>query len=219
MEHHLIIGEQTLLSKGLQHVLEHLHGGQVKQVQFRELDSVLRNQKNKFKYVWMEVYEDFKSALKVCQNICKKIPNSNMLIFSNEKDPGHIRSMVKTGVKAFLVPSCPAQKIAEILSACSKNKTYIDPSIGQFYTDRILMGEEFSPNSKKLTKREKEILGLIVEEYTTQEIANKLFISFCTVETHRLHLIQKMGVRNTAGLVREALSQNILKKSMNSMSF
>ncbi|MCR9014596.1 helix-turn-helix transcriptional regulator [Aquiflexum sp. XJ19-11] len=75
------------------------------------------------------------------------------------------------------------------------------------------------PAKHSLTKREKEILQLIVEEYTTQEIANKLFISFCTVETHRLHLIQKMGVRNTAGLVREAVARNIYPISMNSMTF
>jgi DNA-binding CsgD family transcriptional regulator len=62
----------------------------------------------------------------------------------------------------------------------------------------------------KLTKREKEIINLIVNEYTTSEIAEKLFISEKTVETHRKNLLQKLNVRNTAGLVRIAMEKGLL---------
>ncbi|MCO6477059.1 MAG: response regulator transcription factor [Phaeodactylibacter sp.] len=65
------------------------------------------------------------------------------------------------------------------------------------------------PKKKKLTEREQEVLQLIIEEYTTKEIAKKLFISSCTVETHRLNIIQKLGVRNTAGIVREAMRMDL----------
>jgi DNA-binding CsgD family transcriptional regulator len=53
----------------------------------------------------------------------------------------------------------------------------------------------------KLTSREKEILALIIKEYTTEEIANEIFISTKTVESHRSNLMQKLGVKNSAGLV------------------
>jgi DNA-binding CsgD family transcriptional regulator len=61
----------------------------------------------------------------------------------------------------------------------------------------------------KLTRREKEVLDLILSEYTTQEIAEKLFISTKTVESHRTNLLQKTGTRNTAGLVRIALEKGL----------
>jgi len=60
-----------------------------------------------------------------------------------------------------------------------------------------------------LTPRENEVLQLIVEEHTINEIAKKLFISQCTVETHRVNLIHKLGVKNTAGLVRVAFEAGL----------
>ena len=62
-----------------------------------------------------------------------------------------------------------------------------------------------------LSRREKEVLKLILDEHTTQEIADKLFISFGTVETHRRNMLIKTGVRNTAGLVRTALEYELYK--------
>ena len=70
----------------------------------------------------------------------------------------------------------------------------------------IMLGKKPKPSRRaNPTNREMEILRLIINEHTTSEIAGKLFISKCTVETHRLHLLQKFDVKNTAGLVREGM--------------
>ena len=63
----------------------------------------------------------------------------------------------------------------------------------------------------KLTRREGEVLNLIAEEHTTNEIAEKLFVSPKTIECHRMHLIQKLDVRNTAGLMRIAFEKGLIK--------
>jgi DNA-binding CsgD family transcriptional regulator len=63
-----------------------------------------------------------------------------------------------------------------------------------------------------LTRREREILYLIGKEYSTQEIADRLFISFHTVETHRANLMQKAGVKNMAGLVKWAAENDLFEK-------
>ena len=65
----------------------------------------------------------------------------------------------------------------------------------------------------KISRREKEVLELIVKEHTTQEIANKLFISLKTVESHRSNLLAKMNARNTAGLVRIAMEHKLIDTS------
>ncbi len=85
--------------------------------------------------------------------------------------------------------------------------------IGKTLRDKLLnegLGLSGSPARPLLTRREKEVLKHIGDELTTKEIADKLFLSVKTVETHRLNLIQKLEARNTAGLVKKAMEQGLL---------
>jgi len=128
-----------------------------------------------------------------------------------------IKSFLTAGICGYFLTQCSTDSIKEAHFQISIGNKYIDPEISQILTRNLLESGPKKPRINSVTKREMQILQLIIEEFTSQEIAKKLFISFCTVETHRLHLIQKMGVRNTAGLVREALYTNLYQKSMNSM--
>lgn len=219
MDHHCIIGNNTLLSKGLNLVLENFEQTKVILSNFGEIAALNLHNEEKPAFVWMDVPNEIKPALKICRQIHKKFPESKSFVFCDNKDPMVVKDFLKAGISGYFLPHCNAKNIKEAISQSSKGKIYIDPKLSHFLTQNIL--DIVPPIAVKhsLTKREKEILQLIVEEHTTQEIANKLFISFCTVETHRLHLIQKMGVRNTAGLVREAVARNIYQTSMNSMTF
>jgi DNA-binding NarL/FixJ family response regulator len=219
MEHHCIIGNNTLLSKGLNLVLENFGQTKVVLTNFGEISSLNLLIDEKPDFLWMDVPNEIQQALKICHQIHKKFPQSKSFVFCDNKDPLIIKDFLKAGISGYFLPHCNTKNIKEAISQSYKDKIYIDPKLRQFLTQNILDIVPSVPVRNSLTKREKEILTLIVEEYTTQEIANKLFISFCTVETHRLHLIQKMGVRNTAGLVREAVAQNIYQASMNSMTF
>jgi DNA-binding NarL/FixJ family response regulator len=219
MDNHYIIGEATLLSKGLNLVLSNFEKQTINHLSFSQINNLLNRDWNGSDFLWMDISQEIKNTLKICQNIFKKERVPKVFVFCDSKDPLIIKSFLKVGVNGYFLPQCCAITIKEALIHVKNNKKYIDPKLSQILTQGILDIEPLKPSQNTLTKREKEILHLIIEEYTTQEIANKLFISFCTVETHRLHLIQKMGVRNTAGLVREAISKNLYQKSMNSLSF
>ncbi|MFT6807048.1 MAG: DNA-binding CsgD family transcriptional regulator [Saprospiraceae bacterium] len=69
-------------------------------------------------------------------------------------------------------------------------------------------------SNKYISPREKEVLGLIAEEFTTKEIASQLYISYETANTHRKNLLSKMDVKNTAGLIRKAFEVGIMKIHM-----
>lgn len=86
---------------------------------------------------------------------------------------------------------------------------YIPASMSKAFATWITVADHKKKQDNKLTQREQEILQLIVEEFTTSEIAKKLYIGQCTVETHRINLIQKLGVKNVAGLVRVALEAGL----------
>jgi len=91
-----------------------------------------------------------------------------------------------------------------------EGEQFLDEALKQDLLNEALTGNKRSAYEIPLTRREKEILKLIAEEHSNQEIADLLFISLRTVETHRLNLTQKLAVKNTAGLVKEAIRRGLL---------
>lgn len=207
------------MSKGLNLVLENLGQTEVGNLGFEDISNQILKLSEKTEFLWIVVSNEKNSSLKICKQIKIEFPKSKIFVFCESKDPILVKDFLKAGISGYFLPDCSVKYIKEAIIQSEKGKIYIDPQLRLFLTQNLLDIGQASTALCALTKREKEILQLIVEEYTTQEIANKLFISFCTVETHRLHLIQKMGVRNTAGLVREAVARNIYRTSMNSMTF
>ncbi|WP_373521338.1 LuxR C-terminal-related transcriptional regulator [Aquiflexum sp.] len=219
MENNFIVGDSTLFAKGLNLVLTNFGFLAIEQIAFENINTLKIGVNKEGNIFWIDGAYNSKTALSICQSKLKKLANSKTFIFCNSHDPHLIKSFLLAGISGYFLPDCSPKCIKEALFQVSIGNKYIDPMLSQILSQNMLGLESKRAGHNPLTKREKQILNLIVEENTTQEIANKLFISFCTVETHRLHLIQKLGVRNTAGLVREAVTQNIYEKSMNSMSF
>lgn len=209
MVRHSIISENTLLSKGLQQYLEtHLQVS----VDLISLDDLNNSETTIFKnvqFIWIDVITEIKNLLKLSQRILKKQPKLKVFVFGEFKDPQSIKSIFRSGISGYFSRNCCTESIKEAIQKADSSKPYVDPQMTELFMESIIQSNSQS-NKDHLTKREKQILQLIVEEYTTEEIASKLFISPCTVETHRLHLIQKMGVRNMAGLVREAICGNLV---------
>jgi DNA-binding NarL/FixJ family response regulator len=146
----------------------------------------------------------------LCTQLSKSYPNLEIIGFSSMEEPAVISTMLKKGAKSFVLKTTGAQQLTEAIRETAAGRQFLSPEIVP-----LLLG--FSGNSKtgktylpSLSRREKEVLGLIVKEYTTQEIAEALFISVNTVETHRNNLLQKLGVKNVAGLVREAIEKGLI---------
>jgi DNA-binding NarL/FixJ family response regulator len=93
-----------------------------------------------------------------------------------------------------------------------KGEQYIQKNVQDLMLKEAMGQKKDTSYIPKLTRREKEILQLIVDEKTTQEIADTLFLSVSTVETHRMNLISKLGVKNVAGLVKLTLERGLLKE-------
>ncbi|MEN2280574.1 response regulator transcription factor [Algoriphagus sp. SE2] len=211
MESHHIISKNTLLSKGLQQYLEiNSFESNVDLISWEDINNHSTLTFKNGQYIWIDVINEINWILDLCHKILQKQPLLKVFVFGEFKDLRNIKSLLKTGISGYFLPNCCIEYLKEaILKASSKNP-FIDPQMSDILMKNLVQSHRSTSGKKKLTKREKQILQLIVEEYTTHEIANKLFISSCTVETHRLHLIQKMGVRNTAGLVREAICANLV---------
>lgn len=136
----------------------------------------------------------------------------SVIVLTYSTDISHLNQSLKAGVKGYLTKNTRSQEIIRALKKVAKGENAYSKSVSQQmigkYTD---LAKKTGPGSKNgITKREKEILQLIVDGYTSSEIAKLLFISPRTVETHRANLMNKFKLKNTAALVRFALEQENL---------
>ncbi|HLF64384.1 MAG TPA: response regulator transcription factor [Saprospiraceae bacterium] len=144
----------------------------------------------------------------IVTSIAAKYPEMRIILLQHSYKIEMVKELFEYGISGFLSDMCSVEEIIEAIGVTTSGHKYVDHKVAiSLSTAYLELPDKSDRASFSITDREREVLRLIVDEYTTQEIAAKLFISKCTVETHRLHLIRKLGVKNTAGLVREAVTQ------------
>ena len=150
--------------------------------------------------------ENHRSNIQYCKQLLARAPASRIVVFCKDETSKKVKTFFTAGVKGYALPTICPEELSKAMIAMDTNEVYLDPRISASWANQRL---GLCNRGVSLTRREQEVLQLIVNEYTTKEIAEKLFISSCTAETHRLNIMHKLGVRNTAGLVREALRQEL----------
>jgi two-component system, NarL family, response regulator NreC len=151
------------------------------------------------------------TGLHLTQALLNQFPHIKIIILSVHMDENFIVELIENGAHSFLVKDCnPNELYNAIVGVC----TY-----GSYINERALKALQHNLNKKKrntpqldleITKREIEILQLVCEQLTAEEIADKLFISVKTVKGHRNNLLQKTGSRNATGLVIYAFKNNLI---------
>lgn len=153
------------------------------------------------------------SGIEVCRKVRAEAPEIRVLTFSMLNEESYISAMIGAGASGYLLKNTGKTEVIAAIKAVAAGKTYFSRDV----TDIVMhnLGRKQDDKSAeappKISRRELEVLKLIVDECTTQEIAGKLFLSEKTVESHRAALLTKLRARNTAGLVKMALKWNLLK--------
>jgi len=162
----------------------------------------------------MDIEMPVMDGIKCTELISQQFPDVKVIAISIYADYPHVQSMIKAGAKGYLLKNCGKTELEQCIRKVHSGGTFFSDDL----TDTLLAGmqgkfvkkEGTSQFMPTLSRREKEILKYIVDEATTAEIAEKLFISIGTVETHRHNMMNKLNVRNTAGLVRVAITHGLL---------
>jgi DNA-binding NarL/FixJ family response regulator len=154
------------------------------------------------------------SGLEVCRQIQTAWPEVRIIALSTHNEETYISEMMRFGAQGYLLKNTDVAELQSAIRALADGKTYFCKEV----TDTIMRGlvQGSGPNARpvapKISRRERDVLRLIVDERTTQEIASELFVSEKTVESHRAALLTKLGARNAAGLVKVALKWELLKE-------
>lgn len=140
----------------------------------------------------------------------KKIHQSvQAIVITQSNEMSHLHQALKAGVMGYLTKNVSENELFEIITTVSNGNQAFGRSISELIVGKYadIAQRSKSISKKNITKREREVLKLIVEGYTSAEIAKRLYISVRTVETHRSNLMNKLELKNTAALVRYALEE------------
>jgi DNA-binding NarL/FixJ family response regulator len=153
------------------------------------------------------------NGIETTKKLLSLYPNLKVIAISMHKESSLIKLMLSNGAKGYVLKNAGQDELIEAIKTVHSGKMYLDQTVNDIVINSVANNHKkhVSDTFPKLSRREKEILRLIIDEYTTQEIADKLFISFGTVETHRRNMLIKTGARNTVGLVKLALDYNLLE--------
>ncbi len=155
------------------------------------------------------------NGIQTCKVLQQQYPQLKVLAISMMREASPIKSMLQYGAKGFILKNAGQDELVEAIRQIHGGKTYFSTEVSEIvlfsHSSQHAKSTKKAHQFPRLSPREKDVLRLIVKEYTTAEIAEALFISFGTVETHRRNILMKLGARNTAGLVRIALEYHLLE--------
>lgn len=153
--------------------------------------------------------DDGLEALKVYK---KKYTAMKIIMLTSFEETALVKTALRNGADGYLLKDASENDFFAAIESVLKNEQYIQKNMQDSLLKEAMGQKKDTFYIPKLTRREKEILQLIIDEKTTQEIADTLFLSISTIETHRMNLISKLGVKNVAGLVKLTLERGLLKE-------
>lgn len=146
------------------------------------------------------------------KEIRQKFPQVKILVLTMQKDKEHFQCALAGGATGYLLKDDAYEELMTAIKLVLKGKQFVSPTVSSLMTDRFIRSFEDTetPSLEILTRREQQILKLVAHGLANKNIAAKLKISVRTVEAHRAHLTDKLGIKSTAGLVKLAISKGLI---------
>ena len=150
------------------------------------------------------------NGIDLSKKLIKKHPELKIIALTSFEDISFVKRMLKNGAHGYLLKNTDKLELITALKTVLSGDIYVQKDIQR----RLLLNDTKVTNKNglipKLTRREQEVLEAIAAELTTKEISDKLFISPKTVETHRMNLMSKLGAKNSVGMIKIAIENELL---------
>jgi DNA-binding NarL/FixJ family response regulator len=168
--------------------------------------------------VLMDIAMPLLNGLEATRQVLKELPDTKVLVLSAHSDDAYVKNATDSGAVGFLLKQTSSHEVCRAIREVQKGKTFFSPSVSRRldHLNPPSAGRlgKLARKAVQLTSREMEVLQLIAEGKANKETAAELGIGMKTVEKHREHLMQKLGIHDTAGLTRYAISAGIIESSV-----
>jgi two-component system, NarL family, response regulator NreC len=173
-------------------------------------DAVFRARALKPDVILLDLVMPGESGIDALPKLLKESPETKVLVLSMQDDPQYVREAFAAGAAGYVLKEAADEEVVAAVREIADGGRYVHPALGA----RLVAAEaqeRAAAEADPLSDREREILRLLALGHTNQEIAQMLYISVRTAETHRSHIMQKLGLSTRAELVRYALSHGLLE--------
>ncbi len=149
------------------------------------------------------------NGLEVTRQVCQRLERLRVIVFSMQKDEGYVIQALRNGALGYVIKDTGPLELVDAIHQVMQGRRYLSQAIADKFSDQLLSHpeEQLEDPYDQLTGREREVLQLVAEGYTAQEIAKRLSISPRTSEQHRANIMRKLGLQNQREIVRYAIKK------------
>ena len=211
----LIADDHKLFIEGIKHLLHDEFKIETTAVALNGKEAIDKCNREKYDVVLMDINMPVIDGIHATREIKTLHPETKIIMVSMLADYSSVIKALKAGADAYILKSEGTEELAKALRSILKDEIFLSPTLSEiFSTDaagKITTRDDLLQFSENLiTSREKEILKLISEGFTNEQIANTLHIALRTVDTHRTNMLTKLNLPNTAALVKFGIENKLI---------
>lgn len=211
----LIVDDHEVVRDGLKNILLSLNNMAIAGEAANGEDAISMYDSLKPDLVIMDISMPGMNGIEATRIIKENDPNAKILILTMHDNQEYLNQIIRSGAKGFVLKNTDKEELLDAVRTVADGENFFSKDISKLIIDNYIRSAKETDKNEgykevPLTKREIEILKYIAEGNSNQEIANKLYISYNTVDTHRKNIMHKLSIKNTAGLVRYAIEKGLI---------
>jgi two-component system response regulator NreC len=206
----VLVDDHAVVRSGLRLLLNNHEDMEVVGEAGNAKDAIFRARALKPDVILLDVVMPGESGIEVLPKLLQESPDTKVLVLSMQDDPSYVREAFAVGASGYVLKEAADEEVVSAVREIAGGGRYVHPALGA----RMVAAEaeeRAAAEADPLSEREREVLRLLALGHTNQEIAQQLYISVRTAESHRAHIMQKLRLGTRAELVRYALAQGLLQ--------
>jgi len=205
----VVVDDHAVVRSGLRLLLDAEEDLEVVAEAGNAREAVFEVRAHKPDVILLDLVMPGESGIEAVPKLLHEAPDAKILVLSMQDDPQYVREAFAVGAKGYVLKEAADADVVDAIRQVAAGGSYVHPTLGA----RMVAADAAAlaaADADPLSEREREVLRLLALGHTNQEIAKQLFISVRTAETHRAHIMRKLGLETRAELVRYALEHGQL---------
>jgi DNA-binding NarL/FixJ family response regulator len=201
----LLVDDHTLVRAGIRSLLDAMEGFNVVAEASDGREALALARAHQPDIVVMDIAMKDLNGLETTVQIKRDFPGTRVIILSMHGTGDYVQQAIRAGASGYLMKDAATAELGIALQAVMRGEVYLSPAASKQVVESYMLRPGADKQAEQLTPRQREVLQMIAEGLSTKEIAYRMGVSVKTVETHRTQLMERLDIRDVAGLVRYAI--------------